>query len=40
VSKLKPGQDVLIKVERRSGNDNERMLTTFLAGTVPANSAQ
>jgi serine protease Do len=40
VTKLKTGQDVLFKIERRSGNDNERMLTMFLAGTVPANTAR
>jgi serine protease Do len=40
IGKLKPGQDVLFEVLRRSGNDTERMLTMLLAGTVPANSAQ
>ena len=33
VSKLKPGQDVLFKVQRRA--DAQRVLTLFLAGTVP-----
>ncbi|MGH9703691.1 MAG: Do family serine endopeptidase [Candidatus Acidiferrales bacterium] len=33
VSKLKPGQDVLFKVQRRA--DPQRVLTLFLAGTVP-----
>ncbi|HUA01528.1 MAG TPA: trypsin-like peptidase domain-containing protein [Candidatus Aquilonibacter sp.] len=34
MSKLKPGDDVLFKVARRS--DNDRMLTLFLAGAVPS----
>jgi len=38
VAKLRPGQDVLFKVARRS--DTDRILTTFLAGTVPAIDAQ
>jgi serine protease Do len=33
ISKLKPGQDVLFKVQRRA--DPQRVLTLFLAGTVP-----
>jgi len=33
VSKLKPGQDVVLKVLRRA--DSERTLTVFLAGVVP-----
>ena len=33
VAKLKPGQDVLFKVARRA--DSERVLTLFLAGSVP-----
>jgi serine protease Do len=35
MAKLKPGEDVLFKVERRS--DTDRVLTLFLAGAVPAN---
>jgi serine protease Do len=38
VAKLRPGQDVLFKVARRS--DTDRILTTFLAGTVPAVTVQ
>jgi len=34
VAKLKPGQDVLYRVARRT--DNDRVLTLFLAGAVPA----
>jgi len=34
MAKLKPGQDVLFKVARRG--DNDRVLTLFLAGAVPA----
>jgi serine protease Do len=34
VSGLKPGQDVLFKVQRRSGND--QFDTVYLAGVVPA----
>ena len=33
-AKLKPGQDVLYRVARRT--DNDRVLTLFLAGAVPA----
>ena len=38
VSKLKPGQNVVFKVLRRQ--DNDRILTVFLPGVVPAESAQ
>jgi serine protease Do len=38
VAKLHAGQDVLFKVARRS--DSDRILTTFLAGAVPAVTAQ
>jgi len=38
MAKLKPGQDVLIKVARLS--DSNRTLTLFLAGAVPPESAQ
>jgi serine protease Do len=38
VAKLHPGQDVLFKVARRS--DSDRVLTTFLAGAIPAVNAQ
>ncbi|HTS11906.1 MAG TPA: Do family serine endopeptidase [Candidatus Limnocylindrales bacterium] len=38
MAKLKPGQDVLFKVARRS--DSDRVLTTFLAGTVPSVTAK
>jgi serine protease Do len=34
MAKLKPGEDVLFKVARRS--ETERVLTLFLAGTIPA----
>ena len=34
MAKLKPGQDVLFKVARHG--DNDRVLTLFLAGAVPA----
>jgi len=34
MSKLKPGDDVLFRIARRS--DADRVLTLFLAGTVPA----
>jgi hypothetical protein len=34
VSGLKPGQDVLFKVQRRSGSD--QFDTVYLAGVVPA----
>jgi serine protease Do len=34
MAKLKPGQDVLFKVARRG--DGDRVLTSFLAGAVPA----
>ncbi|MGB0034999.1 MAG: trypsin-like peptidase domain-containing protein [Candidatus Acidiferrales bacterium] len=34
IGKLKPGQDALFKVARRT--DNDRVLTLFLAGAVPA----
>jgi serine protease Do len=37
IAKLKPGQDVLFKVARLA--ENERILTTFLAGTVPVTTA-
>lgn len=36
VAKLKPGQDVVFKVLRRQ--DNERFLTLYLAGVVPADT--
>jgi serine protease Do len=39
VAKLKPGQDVLFKVARRTG-DNDRILTLFLAGAVPVQEAR
>jgi len=38
MAKLKPGEDVLFKIARRSEND--RVLTLFLADTVPAASPQ
>jgi serine protease Do len=38
IGQLKPGQDVLFKVARHA--DNDRVLTLFLAGAVPALSAQ
>jgi len=38
VSKLKPGENVVFKVLRRQ--DNERILTVFLPGVVPADNAQ
>jgi len=38
MAKLRPGQDVLFKVARRS--DSDRVLTTFLAGTVPSVTAK
>ena len=38
VSKLKPGSNVVFKVLR--GQDNGRILTVFLSGVVPADSAQ
>ena len=38
MSKLKPGQDVLIKVARFDGSN--RMLTLFLAGAVPSRTAR
>jgi serine protease Do len=38
VGKLKPGQNVVFKVLRRG--DNERTLTVFLPGVVPADSKQ
>jgi len=34
MGKLKPGDDVLFRIARRSEAD--RVLTLFLAGTVPA----
>jgi len=34
MAKLKPGDDVLFKVARRS--DSDRVLTLFLAGAVPS----
>jgi serine protease Do len=34
MARLQPGQDVLFKVARRG--DNDRVLTLFLAGAVPA----
>ncbi len=39
VGKLKPGQDVVFKVMRRP-QDNERFMTLFLAGVVPADTQQ
>lgn len=39
MSKLQPGQDVLFKVARR-GADGERILTLFLAGTLPQQVVQ
>ena len=39
MSKLQPGQDVLFKVARR-GADGERVLTLFLAGTLPQQVVQ
>jgi serine protease Do len=38
LSKLKPGQNVVFKVLRRQ--DNDRILTVFLPGVVPADNAQ
>jgi serine protease Do len=38
VTKLKPGQNVVFKVLRRQ--DNERILTVFLPGVVPAENVQ
>jgi serine protease Do len=38
VSKLKPGEEVVFKVFRR--NDNERTLTMYLPGVVPADNKQ
>ena len=38
VGKLKPGQNVVFKVLRRQ--DNDRVLTVFLPGVVPADNAQ
>jgi serine protease Do len=38
MNQLKPGQDVLFKVARHA--DNDRVLTLFLAGAVPAFSAR
>jgi serine protease Do len=38
ISKLKPGQNVVFKVLRQQGND--RILTVFLPGVVPADNAQ
>ena len=35
MAKLKPGQDVLFKVAQSRGS-NDRVLTLFLAGIVPA----
>src|SRR5215469_16975728 len=37
IAKLKPGQDILIKVASRQ---SDRVLTRFLAGVVPASTAQ
>jgi len=34
MARLKPGEDVLFKVARRS--ETERVLTLFLAGTIPS----
>jgi hypothetical protein len=38
MSKLKPGANVVFKVLRRQ--DNDRVLTVFLPGVVPAEHAQ
>jgi S1-C subfamily serine protease len=38
ISKLKPGQNVVFKVLRRQ--DNNRILTVYLPGVVPADTAQ
>jgi serine protease Do len=40
MSKLQPHQDVLFKVARRGGSTGDRTLTLFLAGQIPAPSAQ
>jgi len=39
VGKLKPGENVVFKVLRR-GSDNDRTLTVFLPGVVPADNKQ
>jgi hypothetical protein len=36
MAKLRPGQDILFKVARRT--DNDRVLTLFLAGAIPASA--
>jgi len=38
MAKLKPGDDVLFRIARRS--DNDRVLTLYLAGAVPSAQAQ
>jgi serine protease Do len=38
IGKLKPGQNVVFKVLRRQ--DNDRILTVFLPGVIPADNAQ
>jgi serine protease Do len=38
MARIKPGQDVLFRVARRS--DNDRVLTLYLAGVVPSMQAQ